>query len=136
MLIVELFNCLTINNSTNKQSTIKQINNINAMTLTKEEFKTLVMLYAANIDGNIQSEEVRVMLEKSGFDTVEKMENLFAKMNDAEALAVIRENKPLHVATEGDRIELLADLCAVIEADDKCTMIEEQLVKAMRRVLE
>ena len=85
------------------------------MTLTKEEFKTLVMLYAANIDGNIQSEEVRVMLEKSGFDTVEKMENLFAKMNDAEALAVIRENKPLHVATEGDRIELLADLCAVIE---------------------
>lgn len=108
------------------------------MTLTKEEFKTLVMLYAANIDGNIQSEEVRVMLEKSGFDTVEKekMENLFAKMNDAEALAVIRENKPLHVATEGDRIELLADLCAVIEADEKCTMMEEQLVKAMRRVLE
>lgn len=136
MLIVELFNCLTINNSTIKQSTIKQLNNINAMTLTKDEFKTLVMLYAANIDGNIQSEEVRVMLEKSGFNTVEKMENLFAKMNDAEALAVIRENKPLHVATEGDRIELLADLCAVIEADEKCTMMEEQLVKAMRRVLE
>ena len=136
MLIVELFNCSTINNSTIKQSTIKQLNNINAITLTKEEFKTLVMLYAANIDGNIQSEEVRVMLEKSGFDTVEKMENLFAKMNDAEALAVIRENKPLHVATEGDRIDLLADLCAVIEADEKCTMMEEQLVKAMRRVLE
>ena len=33
------------------------------MTLTKEEFKTLVMLYAANIDGNIQSEEVKIMLE-------------------------------------------------------------------------
>ena len=86
------------------------------MTLTKEEFKTLVMLYAANIDGNIQSEEVRVMLEKSGFDTVEKMENLFAKMNDAEALAVIRENKPLNVATEGESIEHRAELCAVIEA--------------------
>ena len=27
------------------------------MTLNKEEFKTLVMLFAANIDGNIQSEE-------------------------------------------------------------------------------
>ena len=42
------------------------------MTLSKEEFKTLLMLYAANIDGNIQSEEVRIMLEKSGFDTVDK----------------------------------------------------------------
>ena len=106
------------------------------MTLTKEECKTIVMLYAANIERKIKSEEVRVMLEKSGFDTVEKMENLFAKMNDAEALAVIRENKPLHVATEGDRIDLMADLCAIIEADEKCTVMEEQMVRTMRRVLE
>ena len=46
------------------------------MTLNKQEFKILVMLYAANIDGNVQSEEVKVMLKKSGFDTVEKMEKL------------------------------------------------------------
>ena len=106
------------------------------MTLNKEEFKTLVMLYAANIDGNIKSEEVKVMLERSGFEAVEKTEKLFAKMSDAEVLAVIRENKPLYVATEGDRIDLLADLCAIIEADENCTMMEEQMVKTMRRVLE
>ena len=45
------------------------------MTLNKEEFKTLVVLYAANIDGNIQSEEVKVMLEKTDFETVEKVES-------------------------------------------------------------
>ena len=106
------------------------------MTLNKEEFKTLVMLYAANIDGNIKSEEVKVMLERSGFEAVEKTEKLFAKMSDAEALAVIRENKPLHVATEGDRIDLMADLCAIIEADETCTVMEEQMVRTMRRLLE
>ena len=106
------------------------------MTLNKEEFKTLVMLYAANIDGNIKSEEVKVMLERSGFEAVEKTEKLFAKMSDAEALAVIRENKPLHVATEGDRIDLMADLCAIIEADEKCTVMEKQMVRTMRRLLE
>ena len=105
------------------------------MTLNKEEFKTLLMLYAANIDGNIKSEEVKVMLEKSGFETVEKMENLFAKMSDAEVLNTIRENKPLYAATEGDRIDILADLCAIIEADEKCTVMEEQMVNAMRRIL-
>jgi uncharacterized tellurite resistance protein B-like protein len=94
------------------------------------------MLYAANIDGNIQSDEVKVMLEKTGFETVDKMEKMFAKMNDAEALAVIRENKPLYVATEGDRIDLMADLCAIIEADEKCTMMEEQMVRAMGKILE
>ncbi len=106
------------------------------MTLTKEEFKTLVMLYAANIDGNIQSEEVRIMLEKSGFDTVEKMEHIFAKMNDAEALECIRENKPFYAETEAGRLEIIHDICEIIEADEKCTLIEEQMVREMRRVLE
>ena len=106
------------------------------MTLNKEEFKTLLMLYAANIDGNIQSEEVKVMLQKTGFDTVDKMEDLFAKMNDAEVLECIRENKTSYVTTEEDRLELLADLCAIIEADEKCTLMEESMVKAMRRLLE
>ena len=106
------------------------------MTLNKEEFKTLVMLYAANIDGNIKSEEVKVMLERSGFEAVEKTEKLFAKMSDLEVLNCIHENKPLYAATEGDRIDLMADLCAIIEADEKCTVMEEQMVRTMRRVLE
>ena len=106
------------------------------MTLSKEEFKTLVMLYAANIDGNVQSEEVKVMLEKSGFETVEKIEKLFAKMSDAEVLACIRENKAQHAATEAERLDLIHDLCTVIEADEKVSVIEEQMVRGMRRVLE
>ena len=105
------------------------------MTLNKEEFKTLVMLYAANIDGNIKSEEVKVMLEKTGFDTVEKVEKLFDKMSDLEVLECIRENKAQYAATEDDRLDLIHDLCAIIEADEKCTVMEEQMVRAMRRVM-
>ena len=106
------------------------------MTLNKEEFKTLLMLYAANIDGNIQSEEVKVMLEKCGFDTVEKMEKLFTKMSDAEVLDCIRENKPFYADTEANRLDLIHDLCEIIEADEKCTMMESQMVRAMGRLLE
>ncbi|MCR5659616.1 MAG: TerB family tellurite resistance protein [Bacteroidales bacterium] len=106
------------------------------MTLNKEEFKAIVMLYAANIDGNIQPEEVKVMLQKTDFDTVEKAEKLFAKMNDAEVLNCIRENKALYVNSEEDRLDLLSDLCAIIEADEKCTMMEESMIKAIRRIIE
>ena len=105
------------------------------MTLNKEEFKTLLMLYAANIDGNVQSEEVKIMLQKSDFDTVDKMEKLFSKMSDIEVLDCIRENKALYAATEADRLDLMRDLCAIIEADEKTTVIEEQMVRAMRRIL-
>ena len=106
------------------------------MTLTKEEFKIMAMLYATNIDGNIQSEEVKVMLQKSNFDTVDKIENLFNKMSDVEVLNCIQENKARYAATETDRMDLIANLCAVIEADEKCTVMEEQMVRAMRRILE
>jgi uncharacterized tellurite resistance protein B-like protein len=106
------------------------------MKLNKEEFKTLVMLYAANVDGNIQSEEVKVMLEKSGFDIVEKMENVFAKMSDAEVLDCIRENKEQYASTEADRLDLIHDVCAIIEADEKCTVMEEQVVREIHRALE
>ena len=106
------------------------------MTLNKEEFKVLVMLYAANIDGNIQSEEVKVMLEKSDFDTVDKVEKMFDKMSDSEVLECIRENKALYAATQADRLDFIADLCAVIEADEKCTMMEEMMVRALGRMLE
>ena len=105
------------------------------MTLNKEEFKAMVMLYAANIDGNIQSEEVKVMLEKSGFDTVEKIEKMFAKMSDMEVLNFIRENKAQYAVTEADRLDLIHDICTIIEADEKCTVMEETMVNAMRRLL-
>lgn len=106
------------------------------MTLNKKEFKVLVMLYAANIDGNIQSEEVKIMLQKSDFETVEKMEELFAKMSDVEVLDCIRENKALHASTEADCLDLIHDLCTIIEADGKCTVMEEHLVRTMRKILE
>ena len=106
------------------------------MTLNKEEFKTLVMLYAANIDGHIKSEEVKVMLQKIDFDTVEKVEKLFDKMSDTEVLDCIRENKAQYAATEADRLDLIHDLCAIIEADEKCTVMEEYMVRELRRVLE
>lgn len=106
------------------------------MTLSKDEFKVMVMLYAANIDGNVQSEEVKVMLKKTDFETVDKVESMFDKMNDAEVIECIRENKPLYVTTESDRLEILADLCAIIEADENCTVMEEYMVRSLRRILE
>jgi uncharacterized tellurite resistance protein B-like protein len=106
------------------------------MTLNKQEFKTLMMLYAANVDGNIQSEEVRTMLEKTGFETVEKMEKLFSKMSDAEVLDCIRENKAQYAATEVDRLDLIHDLCAIVEADEKTTVMEEMMVRDLWRGLE
>jgi len=105
------------------------------MKLNKEEFKVMAMLYAANIDGNIQSEEVKIMLEKTDFDTVEKVEKLFDKMSDTEILDCIRENKAQNAAAEADKQELMNDLRAIIEADEKVSLMENQICKALEHIL-
>lgn len=105
------------------------------MEITKKEFTVLVMLYAANIDGNIQPEEVHVMLERSDFETVMKLEKLFGKMSDAKVIDCIRENRNRYAATQADKDALLADFRAIIEADEKCTLIEEHLYNAVSKIL-
>ena len=40
------------------------------MTLSKEEFKVMAMLYVANIDGNIHMEEVKQLIMRSDQKTL------------------------------------------------------------------
>lgn len=110
-------------------------NNITTMQLNKEEFKTLVMLYAANIDGNIHPEEVEVMLEKADVSTFKKVSKLFKKMGDNEVLECIRANKGRFAATAEDREQLLNGFRSVIQADERCTTMEKYLLKAIERIL-
>ena len=105
------------------------------MQLNKEEFKTLVMLYAANIDGNIHPEEVEVMLEKADECTYNRVKKLFKKMGDAEIIDCIRANKDCFAATTEDKELLLNSFRSVIQADERCTPIEKYLLKAIERVL-
>ena len=105
------------------------------MQLNKEEFETLVMLYAANIDGNIQAEEVEVMLEKADETTFKKVNKLFKKMGDAEVLDCINANKERFAKSSEETAQLLNDIRSVIEADERCTTMEKYLLKTIERLL-
>ena len=102
--------------------------------MNKEEFKVLVMLYVANVDG-IQSEEIDTILEKTDSATFNKVKKMFAKMNDSEILKYIEENKQSVVATEEERTALLNDCRAIITSDNQSTVMEEFVIKSVEKVL-
>lgn len=106
------------------------------MTLNKEEFKVMAMLYTANIDGNIHVEEIKAMLEKTDKKTYQKVLKEFNKMNDAQVFDCIKENKALYANNDADKQQLMADLRTIIEADEKVTLIEGLVCKALERMLE
>ena len=105
------------------------------MNLNKEEFKVMAMLYAANIDGNIQSDELEVMLEKTDKDTYKRVSKMFGKMNDMQVIDCIKENKNQYLATEADKKQFMDDLKTIIEADEKVTTMENHVCKALEKLL-
>jgi hypothetical protein len=104
-------------------------------TLTKDEFKVLLMLYASSIDGSMQEDEVEVMLEKAGAETFNRMRKLFRNMSDLEVLQCINENKGKYLATDEATLELMNDIRAVVDADGRNARIEDYFVKAIKKIL-
>lgn len=105
------------------------------MTTNKEEFKSMVMLYAANIDGNIRTEEVEIMLEHADPTTFKKTRQMFKKMGDAEVLDYIRDYRKQFATTDEEKSQLMKDFRSVIESDDHCSQMEKYLYKAIEKLI-
>ena len=103
--------------------------------MTKEEFKMLVMLYAANIDGKIDENEVDAILSKADVTVFEKVKKQFKKMSDIDVLACINDNKEKYASSQEDKQQLLNDIREVIMADKCYSSIESQLLRVVNNIL-
>lgn len=105
------------------------------ITLTKEEFKVLLMLYASSIDGIMQDDEVELMIGKSDPVTFSKMQRLYRQMGDAEVLACINQNKMKYLATDKAATDLMNDIRAVVAADGRTAPVEQYFVNVIKKIL-
>ena len=103
--------------------------------LTKDEFKVLVMLYAANVDGQIQKDELETILEKTNADTFGKMKKQFLKMSDVKLLDCIAENKGHYLSSQEDCRQLLDDIREILHADERLTVMEKHLSRVINKLV-
>ena len=99
--------------------------------MKEEELMITLLLYVANIDGKINPDEVRVMLERFDAATVAEVRRKFNKLNDAEVLQLVEENKNL----VSDKDQLIADLRTIVQADAKILPMEEYVLGEIERLL-
>ena len=102
---------------------------------TKEEFLILAMLYVANVDGRIQPDELRVILDRFEPASVAEVRRRFGKMNDSALIHCIEENKSKFLSTEEDKAHLLEDMHRIVDADDRHLAIEEYILQAVESLL-
>ncbi len=102
----------------------------------QEEFMIMLMLYAANIDGKIKPDELKVMLEKFDALKVVEVRQKFNKMNDEEVLNYIVNQKDSILDSQEKKSAMMMELRRIIESDGKKLPIEELLLCEMERLLQ
>jgi uracil permease len=110
-------------------------NKISYAVMTKEEYRVLLMLYVANIDGTVNNNEVAAVLEHSDPKTFEATREMFAKMSDSEVLESIRENKMRFASRPEDRKQLMDEIRAVVTADGQMAGTADYLCNAVEKLL-
>ena len=102
----------------------------------QEEFMIILMLYAANIDGKIKPDELKVVLEKFDALKVVEVRQKFNKMNDEEVLNFIVNQKDSILDSQEKKSAMMMELRRIIESDGKKLPIEELLLCEMKRLLQ
>jgi len=103
--------------------------------LTKEEFRTYCLLYAANADFNITKQEIIAIGAKIDPEDFVRVYNWFEADSDMERIEVIMQNKTQFIKNEEDKQNLINELKEVFFADGVFDSVERSIFVMLKKVL-
>ena len=102
---------------------------------TKKEFKAYILLYAAQADYSISSEEKEVILSKVDKQTYKKIKNELKKDNDFQSIEKIQASMNIHNYSKGFLDLLINDIKEVFFSDDSFDILERNMLMFLKKVL-
>lgn len=102
---------------------------------TYAEFHTFVLLYAANTDGRITSEEENLIASILNEPDYARIKSVFMACDDADALGIIFSYKDQYCSTKADKDKILQDMQEIYKADQDYGQIERTVLHLFERML-
>jgi len=102
---------------------------------TYTEFHAFVMLYAANADGRITSEEENLIVPTLPPDTYARIKSVFLSLDDAQALDAILAYRDQYCRSQSDKDKILTDMLAIYQANAAYDQIERGVHQLFKRML-
>ncbi|HLP96091.1 MAG TPA: hypothetical protein VK168_18745 [Saprospiraceae bacterium] len=102
---------------------------------TYPEFHAFVMLYAANTDGHITTEEEALIAPTITSDAYAKIKSVFMACDDSEALDIIFSYRDQYCSTEEDKSRILTDMMAIYQSHDKLGQVEREVYHLFQKCL-
>lgn len=103
--------------------------------LTKEEFRTYCLLFAANADFNITKQEIIAIGAKINPEDFVRVYNWFEADSDVERVDTIMGNKTQFIKNEEDKQNIINELKEVFFADSVFDSVERSIFVMLKKVL-
>lgn len=103
--------------------------------LSQLEFYALMLLYAANIDGTEDNEEIIAIKQCVGEPAFIKAHAIFNEWSDYELINYFRNNKAHYFKSDIDEKNFISEVKTIIAADHHIEVIETALIHAFQKIL-
>ncbi len=102
---------------------------------TQEELKIYLLLYSANADLLESEEELDLIRAKTGTSDFEKIHTEFKGDNDFQSIKKIQSATRAHGYTKKDIAGLLSEMKEVFLSDGKYDLLEQNLFRMLKHIL-
>lgn len=99
------------------------------------EYLSFLLLYAADIDQQINIDEKEIILEIVEQSEYKEIKKSFDKLNDFERIQIIMTNKEEFITTEAEREDIFKNLKRIFLADDQYMAVEQAIFMYLKKLL-
>lgn len=100
-----------------------------------QQFLAFVLLYAANSDQDVKTEELSLIEKKVGNEALTRARQEFEKLSDHEIIDLIVDQRDQFFADEQGRDKILADVQEVYEADHNYSLTERNTMMMLKKII-
>lgn len=102
---------------------------------TRNHYHAFLLVWAAHADLKVSEEEKLYIKGKVGTDEYHWAEGRFQNLSDFEVIQLISQGRELFYPADIDKTRLQSELRTLFSADHEWNSLEDQLIKAISKVL-
>jgi len=102
--------------------------------LSKTEFETLLLIYAAHVDYQYTQEEIDFILKTTSEENYKKMLDLFNSQTDFACMKILMSHKKKFCKTQEQKSKLFNSLKKIFEIDGDYSRIEKAFLQFFERM--
>ena len=102
---------------------------------TYNEFLAFLMVYGAQLDTDLPTEELDFIKNRTGISDIEKIKKYVEGVSDIEALDIIETYRKQYFDTKEKEEKVRLDLESLLKTDSNHTQLEQAVIHLLKRII-